>query len=118
VGKSYNLAKGNPMSKSIDPGFSSDIFEITYDKGQMTEDGKYLVPDGVTRSQVSACSFTSEEKIYRGTQSYREELKSKASFEAGYSGIFLSASFSSSVEYETIRKQTVESKNTIVHATA
>lgn len=72
VGKSYNLAKGNPMAKSIDTGFLADVFQITYNEGRTTEDGKYIVPDGVTRSQVSACAFTSEEKIYRGTQSYRE----------------------------------------------
>jgi hypothetical protein len=50
---------GNPLSEEgVDPGFSHSIFEFTYLKNETTEDGKFLVPDGVSHRKTTACSLS------------------------------------------------------------
>jgi hypothetical protein len=59
LGRSYDLLTGNPLSsQGVDPGFLHGIFEFSYDKKIITEDGKYLVPDGVSHRRASSCSFS------------------------------------------------------------
>ena len=70
VGRSYDLLTGNPLSDQVDPGFEHSIFEFSYNSKATTEDGKYLVPDGVSHRKVSSCSFSTDVRTYRGTQSY------------------------------------------------
>lgn len=99
VGKGYNILIGNPSSEGIDPGFQHEVLEFTYNKNVTTEDGKYLLPDGVSHRKTTACSFSTEINQYRGTQSYQNELKTKAQIGAGYNGILFKASFSQSISY-------------------
>ena len=72
VGRSYDLLQGNPLSDKVDPGFQHSIFNFSYNSAQKTEDGRFLVPDGVSHRKVSSCSFSSDVKNYRGTNSYQE----------------------------------------------
>jgi hypothetical protein len=50
--------------------------------------------------------------------SYQEELKTKASIEGGYKGSVVQASFSFSTSYERMEKSTIETNQSITHATA
>lgn len=71
VGRSYDLLKGNPLSNEIDPGFLSPVFAYTYNNGETTSDGRYLIPDGISHHKVSSCAFSTEIKTYRGSKSYQ-----------------------------------------------
>jgi hypothetical protein len=99
VGRSYDLLSGNPLSDQVDPGFEHSIFEFSYNEKDTTEDGKYLVPDGVSHRKVSSCTFSTDIRTYRGTQSYQEALKTKATISGGYKGALVEAAFSSSASY-------------------
>ena len=107
VGRSYNLLMGNPLSNEVDPGFMDSIFDFTYKKNLTTDDGKYLIPDGVSHRKVSSCSFSTSTQTYRGTKSYQDELKTEAKVSGGYKGLIVQAEFSASAAYENIHKQTV-----------
>ena len=41
----------------------------------MTDDEKYLVPDGSESKLLSACSYKATTEIYMGTQAYQNSLK-------------------------------------------
>lgn len=45
IGVGYNLAKGNPISGHIDPGFVKDIFLFNYSLGLTTDDKRFEVPN-------------------------------------------------------------------------
>ena len=72
IGLGYNLVTGNPLGDTIDTGFSHPIFKVNYDKGQHTQDNRYLVPDGVSSRIMSSCSFSTSVSEHRGTQSYQK----------------------------------------------
>lgn len=95
---------GNPLSNMVDPGFQHSIFVFTYKNNEKTEDGKYLIPDGVAHRKVSSCSFATDVRSFRGTSTYQEELKTKASIEGGYKGLAFTAAFSMSTTYEKVEK--------------
>lgn len=118
VGRSYNLLTGNPLSNQVDPGFQHSIFEFSYNNKDTTEDGRYLGPDGVSHRKVSSCTFSTDVRTYRGTQSYTEELKTKATVSVGYKGPIVSAAFSASTTYEHVAKSSLVSNMSITHATA
>jgi len=99
VGRSYDLLTGNPLSDQVDPGFMHSIFEFTYNNKETTEDGKYLIPDGVSHRKVSSCTFSTDISTYRGTQSYQEDLKAKATIAGSYKGLIVNAAFSFSSSY-------------------
>lgn len=67
VGRSYDLINGNPLDDQVDPGFEHSIFEFTYNNNETTEDGKYLIPDGVSHRKVTSCTFSTDIQTYRGT---------------------------------------------------
>ena len=71
VGRSYDLLLGNPLSDRVDPGFQHSIFDFTYNSKETTEDGRYLIPDGVSHRKVSSCSFSTDIQTFRGTKSYQ-----------------------------------------------
>lgn len=106
AGTGYNLLKGNPLTDSVDPGFTTQIFNFTYHNQNTTHDGKYTIPDNVSYVDVTSCVFTSSAQTYRGTQSYQSELSAKAQVSAGYDGVMLQASFSASVDYKNMENQT------------
>ena len=118
VGRSYDLLEGNPLSDRVDPGFEHSIFEFTYLDQEKTEDGKYLVPDGVSHRKVSSCSFSTDIQTFRGTKSYQEDLKTKATISGGYKGAIIDAAFSFSSSYQNLQKSTIETNQSITHATA
>lgn len=103
IGKGYNILLGNPLSgEGVDPGFQHEIFEFTYAKNETTEDGKFLLPDGISHRKTTACSFSTEISQYRGSLSYQSDLKTKASISGGYTGPLFKASFSQSTSFEKI----------------
>lgn len=60
IGKGYDILLGNPLSsEDVDPGFRHEVFDFTFSKGETTEDGKYLLPDGISHRKTTACSFSS-----------------------------------------------------------
>ena len=63
---------GNPFTNHIDEGFRNPIFAFTYDKGQMTEDSKYQIPDHTHSTQTISCSLESKVSEYTGTQNYQK----------------------------------------------
>lgn len=77
IGIGYNLVSGNPLGKSVDTGFGHPIFNVAYNKGETTSDGRYLVPDGVANRVVSSCSFDTSVTEHRGTSSYTKSIMSK-----------------------------------------
>jgi hypothetical protein len=77
-----------------------------------------LVPDGVSHRKVSSCTFSTDVQTYRGTESYQQDLKTKATISGGYKGAIVQAAFSSSIAYESVAKSTLESNMSITHATA
>jgi hypothetical protein len=107
VGRSYDLLSGNPLSDQVDPGFEHSIFEFSYNNKDTTEDGRYLIPDGVSHRKVSSCTFSTDIRTYRGTESYQQELKTKATISGGYKGALVEAAFSSSASYQSISKSTL-----------
>lgn len=118
VGRSYNLLEGNPLSDQVDPGFQHSIFQFTYNDSETTEDGKFLIPDGVSHRKVSSCSFSTDVQTYRGTKSYQENLKEVTKISGGYDGSLIKAAFSFSSSYEHLQKDTIESNMSITHASA
>lgn len=72
----------------------------------------------MSHRKVSSCTFSIDVRTYRGTQSYSEELKTKATISAGYKGLIVNAAFSASTTYDHIEKSTLESNMSITHATA
>ena len=60
LGKGYHLIQGNPFTDRIDPGFKNEIFEFTYTKGLVTDDGKYSIPDFTHSAASLACSLQSK----------------------------------------------------------
>lgn len=72
VGRSYDLISANPLSDHVDPGFAHAIFDFTYKNKNTTEDGKYMIPDGVAHRKVSSCTFATDIHTYRGTKTYQD----------------------------------------------
>jgi hypothetical protein len=107
IGRSYDLLSGNLLSDSVDPGFQHSIFSFSYNNKETTDDGMYLIPDGVSHRKTSSCTFSTDIKTYRGTQSYQEEIKSKATISGGYKGLIVNAAFSFSRAYDNIQKSTI-----------
>lgn len=99
VGRSYDLMSANPLSDHVDPGFTHSLFDFTYKNKVLTEDGKYMIPDGVSHRKVSSCAFSTDIRTYRGTKTYQDELKTKTTISGGYKGLIVDAAFSASTAY-------------------
>lgn len=42
VGRGYNMMIGNPKSEGVlDPGFKGSVFDLTYNQGLKTSDGRF-----------------------------------------------------------------------------
>ena len=67
AGLGFNLIEGNPLSNTVDPGFKHPALKLAYTKNKKTDDGRYLIPDGVLSRLTSSCSFTSSASTSRGT---------------------------------------------------
>jgi hypothetical protein len=87
LGKGYDLVFGNPITNIVDPGFRYEVVAFDYKSEITTEDGKFIIPDGISYSQVQSCSFSSTVREFRGTQSYQNELKASVKIGGGYNGL-------------------------------
>jgi hypothetical protein len=56
----YDLVQANPeAADGIDPGFRNYVFQLSYDQGLTTPDGRFRLPDNTTALMQQACSYTS-----------------------------------------------------------
>ena len=52
----YDIIKGNPVAADYDPGYTSQIFEVTYTQNRSY--GAYAEPDNTTVRQQTGCSIS------------------------------------------------------------
>ena len=116
VGKGYDILQGNPLTDTIDPGFQNQIFSYSYEQKLTTEDGNYLIPDGMRATVEASCSFDSNSKEVTGEHSYQESLKQSVSVEGGYNNGIASASFTASVNYQSANEETVSDKRVVYYS--
>ena len=83
LGRSYDMTKANPFSPHVDPGFIHPIFKFTYEKGLLSEDKRFEVPDRVHVQGRGSCSLQGTTKIHRGTKSYQDQLSVIAEMHGG-----------------------------------
>ena len=78
VGIGYNLISGNPQT-SPDPGLKRSNQILRYGKVQeyeaVDEQTTYCVPNEITITPQSFCSYAEKTKFFAGTESYRKELE-------------------------------------------
>ena len=117
LGSTYNIFKGNPEStKGLDPGFTlRNVYSLTYEQGQETDDGRYSIPDFTNITQSSTCSFQFDSSTTQNTASYTNSLQLHV--DADFSG--WGASFSASADYNDVHSGTTSSQKIFVssHAT-
>ena len=116
VGKGYDILHGNPLAETIDPGFQNQIFSYSYKQKRTTEDGKYLIPDGMRATVEASCTFGSDSKEVTGVKSYQDSLKASVSVEGGYDGGIASASFTASVDYQSAKEETSSEKRVVYYS--
>lgn len=106
IGEGYNIFKGNPLTNTIDPGFTMPIFAFTYGKGEKTEDGTFRIPDYTLSRQLSSCSYEAQINSFKGGHEYQQQLKKIVQVEGGYRGLVGKASFSLSTNFQKIESST------------
>ena len=81
IGIGYDIINGNPeggdlASGGVDPGLkvSRNIFKLTYDNGQTSNDGEFTIPDETTFDHRSSSSSETRVTTFYGTKSYQEKL--------------------------------------------
>jgi hypothetical protein len=114
----YNIISGNPHASLFDPGFSQAIFQLNYNLGSTSADGKWLLPDHVEAHQVNSCSFDAETHEITGTESYQQALLVDTAVLDGDRSLPTSAMFSASREYSTIRDNTQSKHEIYISSTA
>ena len=82
LGMGYNVIKGNPDNSVIDPGFTTDVIDFSWEQGNTTSDERYEVPDYVQALQTKSCSFQSEVSTVTGAQSYQNSLSEDVSVDS------------------------------------
>lgn len=92
----YDIFRGYPLEKGLDPGFTFPIFKTNYDKGRQTSDCRYKIPNGVVVVPDVSCvtSFSST------TVQNKYELSKALSVSASVNGGGDGASFSASAGYK------------------
>jgi hypothetical protein len=114
----YNVLTGNPFTNHIDEGFKSSIFQMSYDKGQRTEDSKYIIPDFTHSTETISCSLESKVNEYTGTQNYQKELQKITKIDSRLSFDFLKAAFSFSRTFDQFSNSTDTHKQTSCQSNA
>lgn len=121
VAKGYNIFYANPHpanTPGVDPGFNtyagSEIFVQSYDKGTITGDGRYSVPDGFSLEKNEGCSLDFSSTATFKSKEYTDSLKKSVSSEFGGFG----ASFTASRDYHTFHEQTTQSNTKSVSSVA
>ena len=110
----YDIYFGNPARTGVsgttpDPGFKHQpIFAPSYNKKQVTLDGRFLIPDGMNVISCEGdCAMQMTSKSMSGMRSYTDSLDVKASVEgSGWGG-----RFSASVDYKNVDSSTKNSKS-------
>ncbi|XP_072041238.1 uncharacterized protein [Amphiura filiformis] len=81
LGVGYNILKGNPeggdiANGGVDPGLltTRKIFKLTYDENNMSDGGKYLVPDEAVFTPRESCVSKKNQEVFYGTKSYQEKV--------------------------------------------
>lgn len=101
VGNGYDILKGNPKSKSgADPGFHSQIFQITYNQNRVSSSGA-KIPDDIELTELNSYQFEYTQNEYTGMQSYQSQLAAQA--KSDYDDIFYKASFTSNLEFNQVK---------------
>ena len=116
LGSTYNIFKGNPEStKGLDPGFTlRNVYSLTYEKGQVTGDGRYSIPDFTHITSSSVCSFNFDSSTTQDTSSYTNSLQ--VHVDADFKG--WGASFSASTDYNDVHSGTTSSQKIFVSSDA
>ena len=108
VASGYNVFFGNPcpVTVGVDQGFTTALFSLSYSSpaGQ-TADDLYYVPEHVNIYANYGCTLSFSGQQISSTTSYQTWLKQKVSV----SGSYNQASFTSSVEYEDVYKESTSS---------
>ena len=57
LGRGYDIIYGNPSTNTIDSGFRAPVITFDYKDGTMTEDKKFMIPDGYSLKRSPECSY-------------------------------------------------------------
>eukprot|EP00300_Choanocystis_sp_HF-7_P001666 c11342_g1_i2.p1 GENE.c11342_g1_i2~~c11342_g1_i2.p1 ORF type:complete len:622 (+),score=85.27 c11342_g1_i2:24-1868(+) len=98
IGSGYSLVEGNPDSVPRDPGYRKTIFEQNFERGYMTNDLRWMIPDHVSVDQDPSCTFVVANKEIRGEKSYFNSLSVQVSVNAKQAG---TGSFKASADYKS-----------------
>jgi len=105
LGFGYDALYGNPKSTEGDgdPGFRTNIFTFTNNDKQMTQDGKWQVPDKTTSQDFGeTCTETQDSKIMASAYDYQNTVEDGI----GLSGGFMGVEFSLSTDMKKVDHQT------------
>ena len=108
--KGYDLARGNPSNTiglPLDPGFRSQIFAPVLGN-KRTPDKRYPIHEGTEVINCKgSCSIDFSAKTIKTTYDYQKSLEAKVTVTGSY-GL---ASFSASVDYQTVNTKTGSTKS-------
>ena len=90
------------------------LYEFSYDQNRTTPDGRYTVPDHANVLEAETCSFVFSSHNEQNIATYSESLK--VELEADFSG--WGASFSASVDYNSVKEGTASSESRYVSSHA
>lgn len=111
VGIGYDIFRGNPKEEDTnDKGFRSQIFEFTFNKNVLTNDGLYKIPDSSIVVNRQSCLFLKTSTQYSSTIDYQ---KDSVVVNGGFNSLALQASFSASTKY-TSMQNTLEKDDSVV----
>jgi len=121
LGNGYDILAGDPFATGMsgkpgfDPGFKSQLFTYTYEKGQTTEDGKWAIPDRSTSRIYETCNGNQLSKMFNSELLYQELISEFAvSVDLPLAKNETKESFSMSTDALWIRKLT--DKNELLFA--
>ncbi|XP_033119821.1 uncharacterized protein LOC117119117 isoform X2 [Anneissia japonica] len=81
IGSGYNILDGNPQGSKdyggADPGLLStrNVFDFHFDEDNLSDDGKYTIPDEMTVSVNKSCTNTTRQQAVSGGWEYQKGLK-------------------------------------------
>ena len=113
--RGYDIFKGYPEAKSVDPGFRESIFEPSYSKNKKTPDQRYEIPNSIGVLNIQSCSGRFESKTFFTQKEYQKDLAVKAGISVEG---FFAGSFSASVDYQKTQKTIASSQSIVVESNA
>lgn len=117
IGYGYNIFYGNPHCTDVfDPGFGQvPLFEFSYDKKQITTDGRWLIPDAVSvPGEATECSISGSSQTIQTAYDYQSSLSVDVTVEASGYG----AAFSASSDYKQVSQDTSSTKDVFITTSA